>query len=652
MRSRFRTRTSRAMPLLLLGGWALVAAPAALSAAPTDVAATSLRQPQSPLSVLGGSTVSFAVRNTSAVAARRLVVSVALSKDRRSGGGDRIVGRATLASLRARGARTLDITLVVPAGARPGGYWLVACATSGAQAQASRTNDCVASARKVNVRAATRAVVPQISASVALAVTRVIGPAGGSLSVPGAAGGSVTLNVPAKALSLPTAVRLVPVAAVTPGPPGVAPITAAIVEPEGLLVPGATIVLTPPPGVPKKLLAGFVFGGEDEALVSAPLLPGKGARMDASMFGGYGLGLHTPGVPLRSSAARACLAATMATDPCAAESLRKRADEIMAGVDFNDQAELDSAIAALFQLERTSVIPAMRAAVASGATGAELDPIINVALSIENQAAVLGYESDVAILAEVSKALKAAGGNEIAKCAKRSQGPLRTQTSIYKIARAVELMGGGSVAAELQAKLEADCLSKPYLLTYEMTTEEHWMTPGEKPPGAISGMTRIADLPVPVPVPGEDASASGPMSFSGLTCDVGTAPFVIGCAVPSATAVLDAKIVDTVVTSKDAQRCGRTVQVPSYEVVFQLRHPQEEEQVRVTFHIPPAAPYTTDLLSGGTFDRALTLATEAELQQVTLPDEGGKELLIGTTLDFHGSMLSIDATGTATLKLE
>jgi hypothetical protein len=56
--------------------------------------------------------------------------------------------------------------------------------------------------------------------------------------------------------------------------------------------------------------------------------------------------------------------------------------------------------------------------------------------------------------------------------------------------------------------------------------------------------------------------------------------------------------------------------------------------------------------AGGSFDRVLSIATEGELQQVTLPDAGGSEFLIGGTADFHGSMIAVDSTGNALLELK
>lgn len=115
---------------------------------------------------------------------------------------------------------------------------------------------------------------------------------------------------------------------------------------------------------------------------------------------------------------------------------------------------------------------------------------------------------------------------------------------------------------------------------------------------------------------------------------------------------LEAKIIGTKGSTKAAQRCGRTVQVPIYEVVIQLGHPTDDAQVTITFQVPSSPPFAQPVSGGSGFDRALSVATEGEMQQVTLPDDGGNEQLLGSTDNFHGSTLKISAIGTATLKLK
>lgn len=643
----FHPRAFGFMPFLLLVGL-LGSAPAALGAS-TDVTATSLKPPAAPLSVLGGSTASLGVRNASAVAARRLAVTVVLSRDKTRGRGDAVVGGATLPALRARASRTLGITLVVPGAVRPGAYWLVACVTAGPQAQATKGNDCRVSARKVTVRAATAAVVPRIVTADALAVSGVVGAAGGSVAAPGPGGGTVTLTVPAKALAFSTEIRIVPVVSLTPGPPGITPVVSVIVEPEGLLVPGATIELTPPAGLPARSLRGFVFGGEDEAIAAAPRLPGKGLRLDASILGGYGIGLATPGRGLRA-VGRPCLQATAAADPCAAESLRKRADAIMAGFENGSESGIISGTEALLRFEQDAVIPAMRAAVRAGASGDDLAPIISLALSIERQAQLLGIESPVSILAEVSQALTDVAGHEIDECSARTQGPAGTQAAVLRLSRAIELLGGGGTAP-LLARLQSDCLAKPYRLTYEMSVTEKWTT-SPQPFGALSGATSIVDLEVLYPpLGGNGTPASGPQTFSAMSCDPGTVPNVVSCVVNSATGELEATVIGEVTKTTDTQRCGRTVKKAAYEVVLQLEQKTEQQQLTVTFQVPGGPPFPQAVATESAFHRALIQGTEGELRQVTLPDDGGSELLIGSTANFKGSMLAVDATGKATLKL-
>jgi predicted flap endonuclease-1-like 5' DNA nuclease len=360
-------------------------------------------------------------------------------------------------------------------------------------------------------------------------------------------------------------------------------------------------------------------------------------------------------VPKPGAVTKAAHGATLAAaNPCTAESLRKRADEIADAAAPRTTADFVSMTEALVRFEQSSVIPAMRAAVAAGATPDDLNDIIALGLQIERQAALLGVPVPNSILSQLAAALKQAMAREIAKCAAGSQGPLRTLTDFNRVARSIALIGGGETALDsLRPKLEGDCLSKPYLLSYSMTTDERLNT-SPRPPGAVSGRVFIDNLPVPVPRPGQDAvAATGPMSSSDLTCDLGAGAFAIACVVnPPANVDLEAKIVDTSLSTKKEQRCGRTVEVPVYKVVIQLRHPTDQEQETITFHFPPAPPFAQPATAGGGFDRALSVATEGELQQVTLPDDGGQELLLGSTDNFHGSMLKIFASGTATLKLK
>ena len=60
--------------------------------------------------MLGGSATSFAVGNARGVAAKKLVVTIVLSTDRKRDARDVVIGTATLKGLKAKGKRTLGIT--------------------------------------------------------------------------------------------------------------------------------------------------------------------------------------------------------------------------------------------------------------------------------------------------------------------------------------------------------------------------------------------------------------------------------------------------------------------------------------------------------------------------------------------------------------
>jgi hypothetical protein len=185
-----------------------------------------------------------------------------------------------------------------------------------------------------------------------------------------------------------------------------------------------------------------------------------------------------------------------------------------------------------------------------------------------------------------------------------------------------------------------------------MTTNEQ--RTGQSPPAFKSGSATITDLAVPVPRIGAPAEiGSGHMITANLTCDGGTATaFVVGCDVTGATVDLDAQVLRSETSTKPEQRCGRTVQVPVYKVVIQLRHPVDTQRFVISVQPPMSPIIPVPGESGGSFDRALTVATDAEMQQVTLPDAGGSEFLIGGTANFHGSMMAVDSTGSATLELK
>lgn len=67
-----------------------------------------------------------------------------------------------------------------------------------------------------------------------------------------------------------------------------------------------------------------------------------------------------------------------------------------------------------------------------------------------------------------------------------------------------------------------------------------------------------------------------------------------------------------------------------------------EGTATVTIPSPPDPPLMLDLATtGGGFTRAAHL-TMGDQQKVTLPDDGGSELLIGTTSDFAGTGIAVD----------
>lgn len=98
-------------------------------------------------------TVVLQLRNGSARVLSKAGVRGLLSLDRRADRGDAVVGRSSVNNLHGKGARRLGISAAVPAGMKPGAYWLIVCA-SARSAASSRVSVCTRAATRLEVKAA------------------------------------------------------------------------------------------------------------------------------------------------------------------------------------------------------------------------------------------------------------------------------------------------------------------------------------------------------------------------------------------------------------------------------------------------------------------------------------------------------------------
>lgn len=649
----------RKLPLAVVATVAVMSAAAgtapALGVGRPDLAGSAASVPR-VLSELNAATIVVRVRNLGRAAARTPGVVVLLSKNRRRDRADHVIGsESSRRRLAARRSASVRVTVLGMSPLRPGTYYVLACASTGKQRQTSVANDCSANPRRVRLQAARATLVPKLVTRQGAAQARLIDAAGGSVDIALPDGSRAALKIPAKALAVATIVRLVPVVSISPAPPRLKPRAGVLIEPEGLGVPGATVTLTPAAGVKRKGLRALAFGGEDEAIVGAPFLPRSGLTVDARIFGGYGLATATSSARsarVASSAAcrrAAAAAVAAAVNPCAAESLRKRLDQMFAGTDFSDRANVESSFAAADQLVTSEVDPAIEQAVRDGAQAEELDPLISIELGLERQKALLAIpDNSAAELQKLAGLLGRFAENSIKACETRKQGPVTTAVAVVKLERQAQLMSRALPGVE--SAFAARCASKPWHMTYDLTTHE---TPqsfsGYSPIAFTGGTAHIAGLAVPSPdlfQPG--AIGRGPLEFSALTCSPGSTVFT-GCTVSAATGDFEAQGIESLGSTKKVTRCGRVINVVAYLVRFQLGTPNDKQTLHLTLPtpLPPQSVPTS-----GHFARALRVVTENGSEQVVLPDNGGSLPLSGATSNFSGTGTAVDATGAVTLTLK
>lgn len=630
----------------------------AIAARKPDVALNAISSPAG-MRALGATQVVVKVSNVGKATASAPTIVILLSSDRRRSGNDRVVGSAAPKSLRAGRKAVVRVTTIVPSNLRLRSYYLIACASTKKQSQASTRNDCSATRRRIAVKAAASAIIPQISTVDAAAVHKTIDQAGGSVDVALPDGTHATLAVPAKALATPTAVALVPVASVTPGPAGIKPAATVLIQPEGVIAEGSTLTFSPAAAIAHARLRSFAFGGEDESIVAAPFLPRSGVALDASVFGGYGIGTAVgPAVGARARAAAACrVAATgvharaSAVDPCKAESLRKRQDEIAANVNLGDQASRESAFEAADAFVEKEVDPAIEQEINEGAIAEEVGPLIAIELGVERQEQLLGISQESKNLKKLPELAKRVAENSIKRCESRSQGPITTAVQLLGLERQSQLLGS-SLGEGVDGAYQARCASKPWHLLYDMTVREA-STTSPAPPSLTSANGHVADLEVPVPsvlaaLLGQPAQAGQKaLAYSGLGCSPGAA--FISCAVTAASGDLKVQPIDSITSSKGETRCNRTVQVAFVQIEFEFSMVSESQTLHLIL-LPEVPP--VDAPSASIFDRALSVTTVGEAHKLLLPDNGGSMGLVGSSPDFHGSGLSVNDNGLVLLSLK
>jgi hypothetical protein len=223
--------------------------------------------------------------------------SYALSADRRYGPGDWFVGSSTQSVAR----RIAHVWLSFRDDATTGPEWLLGCA-----AGVPTKRGCKALSR-VSVAAPPQATVATPTLAGAPLVATVTATQAGSWSVTAPDGTTYTLNVPAEATLSKDVLTMQPVGALTPASAAGRLVDGVMISPAGAAPPGATLTVTPAPGVSANAyLVGF--GGIDPsgAAFRLPIILGRTATIPVTQLGGYGIAVSSAAARDAAATVPAC----------------------------------------------------------------------------------------------------------------------------------------------------------------------------------------------------------------------------------------------------------------------------------------------------------------------------------------------------------
>lgn len=278
---------------------------------------------------------------------RQTSVRFLLSRDKRAGGNDRLLGTASVRKLAPRGKVTVRRTLPVAAKVPLGQYYVLACADSSRRVRESReSNNCGASRSRVRVTAPRDpgAMFPQTpkplnvtySTQEAGAVTRSVYPFGtATLTTTGDDGTLYELSIPPMAVRGNVEVTMTPIESIQ-GYPYRSLVGAVELQPHGLaLREAATLRITPPAGTDLSGRVGFKFGGHGEDFHRFPVTPSGALTMSLLEFSTPGVGTATD-AQLRTVDARVPAATLAQAQAALAESFTPATQQAVLDAYRND----------------------------------------------------------------------------------------------------------------------------------------------------------------------------------------------------------------------------------------------------------------------------------------------------------------------------
>lgn len=270
--------------------------PSAASGARLTLSVTSLSNPPATALTGGSLKVSYKVARQGS-GLRGATLAFYLSPTKKKGRtAIRLTGGGSLAALKKKTSVKGTAKPSVPAGARLGSYYLLACVEKITPRQSRAKPACRSAKRKVRIRQGLRGIAnpkPRTVTPVlddARAATATIGSGGGTVTATGENGTVFTLTVPEGALGGDTAITMTPLASIG-GLPFDGLVGGVDLKPDGLrFYKPVTLRFEPPSPLPVGRQAPFMYSGSGQDFHSYPLVrdPTK-LEMTLTHFTGAGV---------------------------------------------------------------------------------------------------------------------------------------------------------------------------------------------------------------------------------------------------------------------------------------------------------------------------------------------------------------------------
>lgn len=391
------------------------------------------------------------LRNPGRSAASAVSARFFLATSSRHRTSDYALGARRVERLAAGRSRSQSVTVAVPASARTGPYFLLACVA------ARRKLSCTASAGRVWIGLLhapnPRTVSAQLDASDA--VTQTVGTSGDTLTATAPNGTRFTLVIPDGALGTDTAITMTPIASIGGLPFRGGLVGGVQLAPEGLqLQKPATLTIEPTGTVPASQRTTFTYTGSGQDFSLYPDLGTGSASLRLTHFSGYGEAKGTPGERAQQKQHSGSSAQEQAQQDIGSilDDARSK------GEDVGDPKVTEQIRQALQQWFNASVMPDLKAAQTDDSNWTAA---VSEALSWLYDVQLLGQEG--AFSAQTSKLNTALGyvlDNAYNKARQRCTSDHDPNQALiaWEIARRADLLGVGNLGSDAAFSAFERCL--------------------------------------------------------------------------------------------------------------------------------------------------------------------------------------------------